>query len=402
MKTLVLSTYPATAEASGGVVRLRRIMEALAKADVQTQLLAIVPPGPARSSSGNQWIVPLPADAFRPVDHRAIGFHDVLTGLAAQDCTTTLDALEARIRAFAPDALFLEQPYLVDIAAKAMERHPNLKLIYSSANIEAPLKRELAALTPQYYRHPDDLISHVDRMERKATDLASLVIAISGQDAETLQIWGAPKLVVCGNGSHVADTQRGPVRAPDQMNQRWFGCVGSGYWPNVEGVASVLRPSLAFLPVDCRLVLGGRIGEHVQRHNAYKRGRAINDARIIDCGLVSDTAYVDLLRSVDALLLPAFVGGGSMLKAADVLAAGAVTLISRRAMIGYEDIVASAGRRVIVADTPDEFRTRWIELTRLSKDELKQLGAADGHVEASLSWSARLAGLAPALRSALT
>jgi NAD(P)H-hydrate repair Nnr-like enzyme with NAD(P)H-hydrate dehydratase domain len=399
MRLMILSTYPASAEASGGVARLSAMRDAVARAGLSPTVVAVVPEG-RRSISSRECVIPLPADALSRADWAAPGFHDVATGLAAARTPQVIDALIAIVDQMQPDAFMLEQPYLVDLALKVLAARPALRLVYSAANIEAPLKRELARLTPQHYGHPDDLAAEADRMERLAISRAVLVIAISAADAQDIKARGGAEIVLAGNGSVIADEELA-VQSPDPRSPVRYGCLGSGYWPNVEGLAAVVAPSLAFLPPGHRLETIGRIGEKLICHPAWRRGRAINEARLHDAGFVAGDRLGRFLAAMDALILPVFVGGGSMLKTADVLAAGRPALLSRRAAVGYEDVIAASDGLVSVADSPEEFRKAWIALTSQPRDRFWAISADREALRRNLSWEQRLALVGPALESVL-
>lgn len=281
-----------------------------------------------------------------------------------------------------------------------MVRMPRLRLVYSAANIEAPLKRELMELTPQHYGHPDDLVSEADRMERLAAARAELVFAISGGDAEALRARGATRVVVAGNGSRIADAPRQHQPPPPGAPVR-YGCLGSGYWPNVEGLAAVSRPSLAFLPPGQVLGTLGRIGEGLVHHPAWRRGQAINESRLDDAGFLPEAKLAATMAGMDALILPVFVGGGSMLKAADVLATGRPALISRRASVGYEDVIAASEGLIEVAETADAFRRAWIAMCARPRDSFWNAAVVQKAIGARLSWRERLSEVGPAMTAVL-
>ncbi len=170
----------------------------------------------------------------------------------------------------------------------------------------------------------------------------------------------------------------------------FFGCFGSGYWPNVEGLAAVLAPSLAFLPPHARLVVTGRLGFNLKDHAAYRRGRLINDSRLVHFDHLPPMAYDALVASCDALLLPVFVGSGSPLKTADALASGRPVLMSQAMARGYEEIIAACGDGVMMAEDAPAFRRQWQDLVRMTRAELQGLVGAGDKRRKLLSWERRL------------
>jgi glycosyltransferase involved in cell wall biosynthesis len=401
MRILHLSTYPVTGELAGGSARLAAIVEEIGRTGAVSHVLAAVPPGHAARADAFETVLPLPQDAFGAAEWQAVGYHDTLTGRAAAASPSYLDAAVAVAERFRPNVLWLEQPFLLAVVDAIRRRLGRIPFVYSAANIEAPLKGALIDLVPQHYRYPEPLIPHVDTLERAAARAADLVVAISPADAEVMRGWGAANVVIAGNGSRMAaaaPSERSGTTGRPQADVKLFGCFGSAYWPNAEGLASVVRPSLAFLPPDARLVVAGRLGEAVRQSPAFAHGRTVNEARMTDLGYLSQPDYLEFLGTVDAFVLPVFVGGGSSLKAADALATGKPVLMTRCTAVGYEDIIALDPGALVIADDPAGFRSAWRDLATRSRQALAELGRLRSDRRELLRWSARLQPLREALR----
>lgn len=399
MQILILSTYPASARDSGGVLRLRALRDAFEAGGHKTHVLAVVTPGPAESRTADETILPVAEALFCEQDRLAVGYHDILTGLRCLDDRELLKRAEALAGEFRPDAIMIEQPFLVGLA-QHLQAQSGALLIYSAANLEAELKRALIALVPQYYRHEEDLLSAVSEAERRAASSAELTIAIAPTLAGALESWGARSVRVFGNGTGVvpASQDRHPLQAMlNDAPQICFGCFGSAYWPNLEGFASIMAPSLAFLPPSVKVLMTGRFHEEVRAHLGFRRGAALNDTRVIGYPHLSGPDFAALVAGCDALLLPVFVGSGSPLKTADALASGRPVLMSRLMAAGYEDIIAACPDGVRIVEDAAAFRAAWKEWADLGKAGLAAL-AGDGACRAALlRWSKRLDGLSEAV-----
>lgn len=394
-RVLILSTYSTKALDSGGVVRLRAIRGALEAGGHSTHVLAIVPPGQVASQSAAETVLVLDPAAFSQEDAQATGFHDVLVGLRLARDSATIDQAKSAFKRFEPDAILMEQPFLLRLAELFAAIRP-IPLVYSAANLEAGLKRELQRLVPNFYSHQHDLIAEVDVLERAATRKASLVSIITPGMVPQLREWGAQKISVYGNGTHVRPLEPSayrPLQSFEDQQMVCFGCFGSSYWPNVDGFAQVLAPSLAMLSPGSRVIMTGTFGRAVRSHPDYERGRALNDTRLVVFDHLSTEHYAALVAACDALLLPIFVGGGSPLKTADALASGRPVLMSREMASGYEDVIEACPDGVHVVNTPQEFRTAWRHWSSLSKGDFVNL-AGDGQRRAEmLQWTTRLRGL---------
>jgi glycosyltransferase involved in cell wall biosynthesis len=398
MRILFLSTYATSGIETGGNVRLSSIVRTVQAAGHSSHVLAIVPPASVSASAGrHETVLPLSEGQFSRADVQADGYHDTLTGLRVMRDAEVLSQARAVARSFGPDIIFLEQPFLIEFAI-GLKAQLSVPLFYSAANQELSLKRDLIALTPEFFSHPEPLLDEVERLEKAAIASADLVVAIASNMEPFLRSLGAQQIVVAGNGSRVAlSTRHQAAGSAAASNEILFGCFGSSYWPNREGLASIIRPSLAFLPPNARLVTTGRLGFAIKDHKSYRRGRFINDNRLVHYDHLRADAYDALVQSCDILLLPVFVGSGSPLKTADALASGRPVLLTTKMLIGYEDIVAQNSDGVMVADTPAEFRAKWQELARLGKDAFADLVGRGASRREFLTWNSRLAPLLKAL-----
>lgn len=399
MNILILSTYPASARDSGGVLRLRALRDALDAGGHRTHILAVVTPGQAESRSTTETILPVAEELFTEQDRLAVGFHDILTGLRCRDDADLLRQAEALVGEFRPDAIMIEQPFLVALAQR-LQAQSDASLIYSAANREAALKRGLIALVPQHFRHEEDILGAVCEAERLAASSAQLTIAIEPTLAAPLEGWGARSIRVFGNGTAVtpASHDSHPLQAMlSKAPQICFGCFGSGYWPNLEGFADVMSPSLAFLPPNVKVLMTGSFHEEVRAHLAFRRGAALNDTRVVGYPYLDGPDFAALVAGCDALLLPVFVGSGSPLKTADALASGRPVLMSRLMATGYEDIIAACPDGVRIVEDAGAFRAAWKEWADLGKAGLATLAGDGARRAALLSWSRRLDGFSEAV-----
>ena len=393
-RILFVATYSRFGPSTGGVVRLDALATALERQGHETHTLAVVPPRSRwNGSHSGETILPLAEASFSGADWNGIGLHEVLVGVRAAEDAALLDKARSLATDWRPDIYVLEQPFLLPVVEAMLAAHPG-KLVYSAANIEAPLKRDLVSIAYQHFRHPDRdaLIASAGEVERRAAAISDLTVCIAPSMVEVVESWGARRTVVCGNGSRLANTAAPESAIVEHLASAAslvFGCLGSAYWPNTEGLASVIAPSLAFLPLDVRLALAGDIGQHLRDHRLYRRGRLVNDSRIADFGFLAAEDYDALARCCDALVVPLFVGSGSPLKSADALATGGPIILSRKGSSGYEDVIAAAPAGVVIAETPSDFRVRWAEMAHRSKQSLAEDRAAGQARAALLTWDNR-------------
>ena len=405
-RVLFVATYSRYGESTGGVVRFDALVSALDRRGYRTQTLAVLPPRSRRGSHSGETVLALADASFSPEDRDATGLYEVLVGVRGSEDAAVMATAKALATNWQPDVYVLEQPFLLPIVEAMLAVRPG-KLVYSAANLEETLKRDLVPIAYPSFQHPDRdaLIATAGAFEQRATATADLTVSIAASMRDTLESWGAREVVLCGNGSRLAGhaVAAGPVvQHVAAASGLVFGCLGSAYWPNSEGLASVIAPSLAFLPVDSKLALAGNIGAHLRDHRHYRRGRLVNDSRIADFGFLSAEDYDALALSCDALIVPLFVGSGSPLKSADALASGKPLILSRKAASGYEDVIAAVPAGVRIAETPTEFRRLWAEVARMSKAALAD-EALEGKARAALlGWDRRTQPFAAAIDALLT
>jgi hypothetical protein len=404
MRVLLLSTYSSSGTDTGGVVRLRAIRDALSSSGAITRVLVVVPPGTAPSRQGaDEAVIAMTPGSLSAQDLSAVGYLDVLTGLRSVADPATVSAVLSAAVEFRPTAVVLEQPFLVGLAEQIQDR-TNAKLIYSAANLEAVLKQQLKQLVPVHYRHEEDLIAETLAMEQRAVRGANLTISISSEMTPTLTAWGAKTVLVFGNGARERGQQSTVARQLANYVQTTdvtaFGFFGSAYWPNVEGLASVMDPSLAFLPPMAKLLMTGKLYEDVRKHPRFLRCQSLNESRMVGFGYLPADEYDALVGACDALVIPVFVGSGSPLKTADALASGRPVLLSEAMATGYADVLAECPDGVAIVRDARDFRTAWRDWAYLGRRGLAELTGQAASRARLLTWAHRLGGLGRAVEAA--
>jgi glycosyltransferase involved in cell wall biosynthesis len=394
MRVLQLTTYPVKVPRHGGQARVANIERTYGAAGITTRVLAVYYPEYYAKDVADERDLPVREDAVQRRESPPL-CTDIASGeFAAADAGAWSDVL-AQITAFAPDVVQLEQPWLWPVVRRlrAGACEAPFRLVYSSQNVEAPLKARLLA------DHPVELVrSVVDRitgLEREVVAAADLTIAVTESDAETYREWGARQVLVAPNGivERPVDPER--VRAWDAHlgGNRFALFVGSTHPPNVSGFWEMFAPSLAFLAPDERILVVGGISDIIVDSPLYRRWAHINASRLERAGVQSEENLAALIALASCIVLPITIGGGSNIKTAEAIFSGRPVVGTSLSFRGFE--AALSLPRVYRTDDPAEFRRL---VKRAIEGSLPPGGADRPDIRRRVLWSETLKALPAEVR----
>ena len=389
MRVLQLSTYPARIPRHGGQARVANIRAILDGAGHEVRTLAVYEPEHYGGEAVESHDIAFPmSSAFR---ERALPYcSDYASGEFLAGDERAFQKFAGLVTRFAPDIVTLEQPWLWPGIARLRREVPDLafKIVYSSQNIESPLKREILANLSG--SDVEAIVTRIETRQREVAAASDLTIACTESDAAVLRDFGARRVAVANNGI--------VAREPDpRMVSDWewhFGgrrfalFVGSAYPPNGVGFWEIFGPSLAFLaPGQCILAVGGVSGLLVE-HAEYSAWQGINDSRLLRAGFQSEEALAALIALATCLVLPITRGGGSNIKTAEAIHSGKPVIGTTKSFRGHERTLALP--HVYCTDDPREFR----RLVKATLDgSLPPCGADNPALRRSVLWSETLAAL---------
>ena len=398
MKVLVLGSYPAVNPRHGGQVRLSQIVQAYADRGFQVRQASVFPAHAFYTDSPTGAAdVPLPVPLLRTWKGAPNEFvEDLVSGEVAAAQTGLLQALEQHVGAV--DIVHLEQPWLLPLV-EALGTRGKLgafRLIYGSQNIEHGLKR--AILRQHRVARENDIAQAVLELEQRCARQASLVVAVTQEDAAVLQGWTAAPVVLAPNGI-------APWESSAAVRERWLRKLGaqpfalyvaSSHPPNVQGFADCFGASLAALSPLQRVVVAGHVSEFIVASAWFNEWKTLNARRTTPVGVLSLEDLSALRDLAHAFILPVTAGGGSNLKTAEALYSGKHVIASPLAMRGFESFAALPGLRV--AAPWSEFAAA--VAAALGEPPMVRSGASDT-LRASLTWHHTLAALCTAAGKAM-
>jgi glycosyltransferase involved in cell wall biosynthesis len=259
-----------------------------------------------------------------------------------------------------PDALQLEHPFMWPLAKRLRETlgASTLPLIYSSHNVEAPLKDAILSSGGVAFDVRMRICDGIERMEAEICGKATLVVCVTAaEQSHYLRYCSPDNIIVVPNG---VDRPPGVIQDSVRCREIFQGrpfvfMVGSAYPPNIEGACRYFFRDGAFMvpPVKSIAVCGG-VSNGILGHPAYQRFLTANSRRVHFFPEIEDSELWSVKAACHVVALPIDTGGGSNLKTAEALALGKWTVATPVAMRGYEGFMDAEG--LIIANDSISFR----------------------------------------------
>ena len=287
---------------------------------------------------------------------------DLMSGHQFESDEPTLKHFTDVLERINPDTLQLEHPFMWPLAKRLREISGGgkIRLVYSSHNVEAPLKREILASqgVPSELRRK--VCAEIEEIEAELCQEADLIVCVSLDDRAHYCRFKAPAdVVIVPNG--VDRPPPGSQQRTNEAIQRAFAgrrfvmTVGSAHPPNVDGICHYLAEGGIFCvpPVKSIAICGG-VSHLLFQRSEYQQYFAANSVRVEFFPDLDDTDLWAIKHACHGVILPLRSGGGSNLKTAEALALGKWTVGTLVALRGYERLAGAEG--VIIANDRSSFR----------------------------------------------
>lgn len=242
-------------------------------------------------------------------------------------------AVRRHIRAYSPDVVIIEMPFLVPVAVTAARGH-DIPIVLSEHNVQFKVTERLGIPGSRPLR----------AFETTVADLCDTVVTVSGADRSTLEIHTSTPIRVAPNG---VDTARfSPERSADQLREE-FGydplLVYHGSLGNAQNAEAVTRLTESIVP---------RLRQRFPELGLLLVGS--NPPTDDTPGIQATGLVDDLPRYVstpDVAVVPLRSGSGTKLKLLEYMASGTPVVTTP---IGAEGIPVEDGETALVAETDDE------------------------------------------------
>tara|TARA_B110000503_G_scaffold27548_1_gene43988 strand:- start:10985 stop:12199 length:1215 start_codon:yes stop_codon:yes gene_type:complete len=299
--------------------------------------------------------------------------------------------LDRALRGEKFDACFIEQPFMGAPIMDYFRRHrQNPSIIYSSQNIESAMFEEMVSHEfGLETASAKDWVMALESQESTLALAADCVIAVTKEDALTLEEFGAAKVFLSPNGAQdrASDEHRDDF-LPDMLSGRTaLAFISSAHPPNVRGFFEMLGTDGSFIPPNGCILVVGSVGWPIKAMLEEAEAESLS-SRLVITGEVNEDNLREILASVRGLILPITAGGGSNLKTAEALLSGLEVIGTSIAFRGFEEFRSEAGVRI--TDNAHEFRRLVQEALKLEETINFRLDRKKSDV---LTWATTLATL---------
>jgi glycosyltransferase involved in cell wall biosynthesis len=375
LKILMIGLYPIIQPIHGGQLRARAIYERYLEEGYDVRYHGFFGKGWYDDIDQTDFEIPIRSDV--PIYEHA---PDAIVSKMILENSETLMTVRSLLEDYGPDVIQFEQPFLYEAFQSILKEHTKtnrLRIIYSSHNIEADLKRDILS------RVSDSRVSKQDKdkiegdvwaMEKKLARDADTVIACTNSDAERLKSAGAHKILIIKNG--IDSKPKTTSSAEIAHWRRWrehkrirtlFVFIGSAHPPNATGFLNMIGEKVGFLPHHIGIAVIGGVGDLLQTYlnSCPEHIRETFNLRVHLLGKLTDAHLAAMLEISDVVLLPIDSGGGSNLKTAEAILSGKPIIGTTTAFRSYEEYVGSP--EIVIANTRVEFQEA---ITRLADSNL--------------------------------
>lgn len=240
------------------------------------------------------------------------------------------------------DVIIFEHPWQFEHAKILRNQNPELKLIYSSHNIEWKLKQQI--LRPYLGERVERVASAIRNLEHEVALFVDGIICVSSSDAEWFHKISNVPIIVVNNAS---DLKKSPDGDLDPLLKNYGLVIGSAHPPNIEGCLRFINDTDLWLPQEYHLKIVGTLATALQD--------PFNGMNNIDfVNSLSNEELSGAIGSSSCIILPIAYGAGTNLKTAEALVSGRPIVGSRIAFRGYEMFMNS--ENVTVTDDPFMFK----------------------------------------------
>ncbi|GEM_PF-796975 len=395
-KILIIAPYPIVSPQHGGQKRLHAIVDHYKNIFARVDFKAIYNPNHYIDRGENDLLI---SDVNILSHYQKMPYNAaMITGRALYDDPHIKHSLIEYINREKPDIIEIEQPFFYDSLLKLLkECRVKPKIILSSHNIESDMKKDTfidLGVGKDVYQ---PIVEQIEKLERKVSQEADFVFAVSNEDAEDHRRLGTKDVLTIPNGiARSVPSKRSIQKWETYLKKHKITkpilFVGSGHAPNWKGFEKMVGTDLSYLDRGAKIFLVGAVSDYFKQNITDKAFWEKVEA----LGRVDESDLSALLHVSDTILLPILSGGGSNLKTAEALLANKKIVASKFAFRGYEEFIDLPNVRVVSSST--EFKKA---ITKSIKSSLKARSAKQQETVDSVEWASRLFPLERSIKKAL-
>ena len=224
-----------------------------------------------------------------------------------------------------------EQPWSWNEVKELKKRYPDVKIIYSSQNIECQLKGMI--LSKYLGDRANSIAREIRNIEIEIASSVDRVIVVSELDKDWYSQFTKHAPILAPNGA-VKRNHNSSDSSIKEINSALV--VGSSHPPNIEGCLKFLSDPELWMPRDSEIVVAGSLAVALSEHWGNLRNRW-GETCVKLIPEVNDSDLGLLLEQSNVIVLPIAYGGGTNLKSAEALVSGRPIVASIQAFRGFED-----------------------------------------------------------------
>lgn len=385
-KIIQLSTYPIKNPLHGGQIRVSQIRKFFEQKNCIVKSLSLSEMS-HKEYSDNDILVS--EDELKKIV--SIPFcNDYATALISVK-GKYFEFLKQSILSFEPDILMLEQVWLWPVVKYLLKKNifkNNIKIIYSSQNVEYKTKKQLMDKHFLGGKKVEDIIYNIKRLEMELIEVSDFVICCTSTDADEFIKMGAKSILICNNGVDRKFAHKDDLDFVENilMGRKYAFFVGSAYPPNAIGFWEMMGESFAFIPPDCIVLVVGGVSQILESYMPVKAKLYSNVSldRIKNLGIVSNELLAAFIEKAQVILLPITIGGGSNLKTAEAIASCKPVVATTIASRGF-DIVNQLSN-FVVTDNKEEFIKSVYGFLDNYNIDIKQINVEEKKIRETVYW----------------
>ncbi|WP_077218258.1 glycosyltransferase [Acidithiobacillus albertensis] len=385
MRILQVTPYPTLKPIHGGQIRASQISHALRMSGHKVKSIALYD---ENYNDVGPEDIKLP-NRSNPWNLCESILSDYFGGEIARKDIAILSALRKIVDEFEPRIIIVEQPWFFSAVQNVVKSNSNIKLVYSSQNVEWRLKNDLLQRYGCVDR--DLLVEKIRCVEESAARAADLVVACTNEDLLFYENIVSKKnfngILACNGVEPFSYKHEHVLELHENLNKKLLVFVSSAHLPNVHGFWEMIGLDLSFLMPDEKVLVIGSVGSIILNNNIQESVSSIDIEKFFIAGVLEKVELHSLVSASHIVLLPITCGEGSNLKTAEALESGLPIVATSKAMRGYED--AMALDHVYIADNQESFRAA----IRTALDKPRKTDLTPQGIRSKYYWSNTLEGL---------
>jgi polysaccharide biosynthesis protein PslH len=339
MRILILTPRLPWPPIDGGRIAMARLAEGLVRAGGDVEILSL---NPRKHRAAANATIPLQAIDIDTSRIIAPAFATNVPFIVGRFVSNEFrNALQTKLRRFAPDVVQVESPFLLPYV-DLVRSETSARIVLRSLNVEFRIWEGLARIERNPLRRIAlrRIAASLRKYEVRHLDTTDAIVPISEDDADDFRRLGCTRpmhVVPCGE-TVPESTFAGPI--PNSV-----GFIGSlDFRPNqeaVEWIAGELWPRVVERVPEARLSIAGSSAPE------WLRRRMTNiDFR----GTVDDaTAF---MNTMSVMIAPLFAGGGMRIKVLEAMALGKAIVATT---LGAGGLDVEHGRDILIAEDAPAF-----------------------------------------------